>query len=170
MKAISLWQPWASAITYGTKVHETRSWRPPLALVGQRLAIHAAKRKMPYDELSDLFYDIRTAARLKGWEDVSDGTKLYGKLYQDLPHGAILGHARLEGVYSTNNEAYVSSLSPLDYALGNYAPDRWAWKLDDLVVLDEPLPYKGAQGLFEVPLYYVQVSEQFIQEVTNAQL
>lgn len=44
MKAISLWQPWASLIACGVKVYETRSWPPPRELIGQPIAIHAAKK------------------------------------------------------------------------------------------------------------------------------
>ena len=29
MKAISLWQPWASLVAEGVKTIETRSWAPP---------------------------------------------------------------------------------------------------------------------------------------------
>jgi hypothetical protein len=41
MKAISLWQPWASLWVSGRKIHETRSWR-----TRHRgwLAVHAARR------------------------------------------------------------------------------------------------------------------------------
>ena len=53
MKAISLWQPWASAIAVGAKRYETRGW--PAVAGGQRfagwLAIHASKReKYPKEE------------------------------------------------------------------------------------------------------------------------
>lgn len=44
MKAISLWQPWASLIACGAKAFETRSWPPPPALIGQTIAIHAARK------------------------------------------------------------------------------------------------------------------------------
>ena len=42
MKAITLWQPWASLIAAGAKTIETRTWSPPHSLIGQPLAIHAA--------------------------------------------------------------------------------------------------------------------------------
>ena len=38
MKALSLWQPWASGIFAGVKSIETRHWRPPEALIGELLA------------------------------------------------------------------------------------------------------------------------------------
>lgn len=44
MKAISLWQPWASLIACGAKPYETRSWAPPRSMIGQPIAIHAAKK------------------------------------------------------------------------------------------------------------------------------
>ena len=44
MKAITLHQPWATLIADGAKTIETRSWRPPQTLIGQRIVIHAGKR------------------------------------------------------------------------------------------------------------------------------
>lgn len=41
MRALTIKQPWAWAITAGHKTLENRSWRPPAALIGQRIAIHA---------------------------------------------------------------------------------------------------------------------------------
>lgn len=43
MKALSLHQPWASLIAEGVKTIETRSWRVPVPMIGQRFAIHAAR-------------------------------------------------------------------------------------------------------------------------------
>src|SRR5262245_34476504 len=56
MKAISLWQPWASLIAIGTKTMETRDWAPPREYLGGRIAIHAAKRPVcfPPDIADDL--------------------------------------------------------------------------------------------------------------------
>jgi hypothetical protein len=43
MKAITLWQPWASWIAWGWKTIETRRHMRLACLVGQRIAIHAGK-------------------------------------------------------------------------------------------------------------------------------
>ena len=40
---VLLWQPHASLIAAGVKTIETRGWAPPKGLIGQRIAIHAAK-------------------------------------------------------------------------------------------------------------------------------
>lgn len=42
MWALTLTQPWASLVVLGEKRYETRSWRPPAARIGERIAIHAA--------------------------------------------------------------------------------------------------------------------------------
>ena len=59
MKALSLWQPWASLIYDGRKTIETRHWemfhRGPLA-------IHAAK-KIDKDACEEFGYDWRTIPR-----------------------------------------------------------------------------------------------------------
>ena len=41
MRALSLWQPWASGIALGAKRIETRSWSTPYRVP---IAIHAAKK------------------------------------------------------------------------------------------------------------------------------
>ena len=72
MKALNLHQPSASLIADGRKTIETRSWPPPRALVGERIAIHAGKQiDMP---LSDRWY-----------------------AGQSVPLGAILCTARVDG-------------------------------------------------------------------------
>ena len=58
MKAISLWQPWASLIACGAKPFETRHWAPPRELIGQTIAIHAAKKvdKGAAEMATDIMY------------------------------------------------------------------------------------------------------------------
>ena len=51
MKATTLWQPYATLVALGIKTIETRSYAPPAALIGQRIAIHAAKRVCRYGEI-----------------------------------------------------------------------------------------------------------------------
>ncbi len=46
MLALTVHQPWAWAIIHGGRLRkdvENRSWKPPAALIGQRIAIHASK-------------------------------------------------------------------------------------------------------------------------------
>ena len=41
MRALTVKRPWAQAIAAGLKTIENRSWRPPDAFIGERIAIHA---------------------------------------------------------------------------------------------------------------------------------
>ncbi len=128
MKGITLWQPWATAIALGAKRIETRSWstryRGPIA-------IHAARR--PPEPLYDVI--AWDGLRRLGWNDARD------------PRGAIVAVADLVDVLPTQH------LHPeeLERALGDFSAGRFGWVLDNVRPLREPLPYQGAQGLWEIP-------------------
>ena len=84
MKAISLWQPWATAIAVGAKRIETRHW--PTKHRGP-LMIHAAKRKV----IDDLIYyhscwNWQGALRSIGW---SWGGDSHNDIHR-LPFGALV--------------------------------------------------------------------------------
>lgn len=121
MKAISLWQPWASLIIDGRKVYETRHWstqhRGPLA-------IHAAKR---IDK---------------------DACQLFGYSPDAIPCGAVLGIVELEDCLLMSN-ALIDRQSAVELAVGCWFPGRWAWKMRLKMVLHAPSPAVGRQGLFE---------------------
>lgn len=131
LPAISLWQPWASLIFTGLKVHETRHWRPPARLIGQRIAIHAAKK--------------RTAP--------SDGglaALCAGALPSPLPYGAVIGTVTLAEVYLADL-ARAGRATPPDMLCGDWTPGRWLWRLETPMAI-EPVPTTGRQGWFEVEI------------------
>jgi activating signal cointegrator 1 len=124
MKALSLWQPWASAIAIGVKRIETRHW--PTNYRGP-LLIHAAKRKTDVaDEIEDLELDLDLTT---------------------LPFGALVAVARLVDCRRTDGLA----VSDREAMLGNYSTGRFGWILEDIRAFSDPIPYRGAQGLFNVP-------------------
>lgn len=129
MKAISLWQPWASALMLGPawKHHETRHWETRYR---GRVMIHAAKR-WTRDEVWALS-ELRRA-----------GFPLLGP----LPLGAILGYADLVACMPTD------ALNPTvrDRAAGDWSTGRYAWQFERHVLFAQPIPYRGAQGFFDVP-------------------
>ena len=67
MKAISLWQPWASLMADGRKKIEARHWHPPAYLLGQELAIHATM-KVDKDACEDFGYDRRRFRVDASWQ------------------------------------------------------------------------------------------------------
>lgn len=145
MRAITLHQPWASLIAEGVKTTETRSWSPPGWLLGDRIAIHAAKRAP-----SQLF-------------PITDG-ETYGFLnVKDMPRGKVVATARLAGAgkvldYQSDleeghvwvKEQYVASAIKTD-PYGDYSVGRWIWFLEDIRKLDKPIPAKGMQRIWQLP-------------------
>lgn len=130
MKAISLWQPWASAISLGHKRIETRGW--PTRHRGP-IAIHAAKRWTPEErEIASMFEERHGMTGLA-----------------DPPRGCIVAVATLVSVRPT--EHLIEEISETEEMLGNYGPGRYGWMLEDVRRLDDPVPWRGMQGLFEVP-------------------
>jgi hypothetical protein len=135
IKALSLWQPWASLIALGLKHYETRSWSTSYRGL---LAIHAAKRPVKPSEVEGT--DIEAALLRKG------------EHYDRLPLGAVLCIVRLTDVVPVEQ---VIALAATDYRVkneelhyGNYAPGRYAWHMDLIRVAPEPVPARGAQGLW----------------------
>jgi hypothetical protein len=61
MKALTIWQPWASLIMAGAKTVEWRGWPCPKYVVGQRIAIHAGARSAKPGEIADIIERIDDA-------------------------------------------------------------------------------------------------------------
>lgn len=166
MKAISLWQPWASAIALGAKRVETRSWgtryRGPLA-------IHAAKH-LNKSELIFMGSCWNWHAALRPLI----GPMGSGKYLEDvLPFGAIVATCELidcrpsesftvgeldtprfpDGMKESHEpwaeEDRLNSWT--ERQMGDFSPPRFGWVLENIVGLAVPIPFRGAQGLFDVP-------------------
>ncbi len=157
MKALSLWQPWASAIALGSKRIETRGW--PTRYRGP-LAIHAAKR-MNKNELTYFKCVWNWCGALAGAGLVMGGKD---QLYDLLPFGALVATCQLvdcrpAGSFTGDEIDAVrrppGATSPmLDWTerqMGNFELGRFGWVLADVVPLATPIPCRGMQGLFDVP-------------------
>ena len=153
MKAISFWQPWATAVAVGSKRFETRSWRTSYRGI---LAIHAAKRNHRV-ELGQMLNQCM-------WIAATDGCSNRA----DLPFGCIVAIADLvdcipcELIGKRSHRRIADAICAMrgsgayqysDYELGDFSPGRFAWQLENVFKLTSPIPYKGKQGLFEVPDY-----------------
>ena|ERR1043166_1712591 len=141
VKALSLWQPWASAVSINAKRIETRSWWTPYR---GRLAIHAAKKDTP--ELREFFT----------WKACEPVRRVFPR-FDDLPLGAIIATCRLvECLQATD----VDCLSEQEKALGDYSLGRYAWVFEEIERLDTPVPCRGFQGIFDWPAAVVQTEPQ----------
>lgn len=127
MKAISLWQPWATAMWIGIKQNETRSW--PIAYRGD-LVICAAKRPMDVVAREMAEY-IRQVA----------GPQVFQL-------GVALCVVEVVAVHHITE----TPRDNVEAALGDYSPGRFAWVTRNLRRLKKPIPVIGRQGLFDVQL------------------
>lgn len=146
MKALSLWQPWASCIAVGAKRNETRGKRTHHRGL---LAIHAAKKWSR--ELAGTAEDFvrRHHVPLPGvyaWR----GSRERHQLERPLPLGAVVAVATLADCVRMTTE-WIEQQTDLERALGNYQPGRWGWVLEDVRPLAKPLPLKGRQSLWKLP-------------------
>lgn len=144
VKAISLWQPWASLIAVGAKRIETRSWPAPPALIGERIAIHAAKTREHVQWCDELPFSLYTNN-----PDV-------------LPYGAVIAIARLSRCtqITTETAARLERSYPHEHAFGDYTAGRYAWVLDDIKAFPEPIPFTGRQRIFDVPADILGLTRQ----------
>jgi hypothetical protein len=149
LKAISLWQPWASLMAVGAKCIETRHW--PTAFRGE-LAICTAKRRPRAEELSAAC--ARWVMEKLGPPANIDGEMRLQDVLDGLPRGKVVCVVNLHDCVPT--EAF-QGLSPVHWLeemesdLGNYGPERFAWLTSDCRRLREPTPVIGRQGLWNLP-------------------
>ena len=128
---MTLHQPYASLIAQGYKKIETRSWRPPAALIGQPLAIHAGQKLIIPKDTACL-------------QAVSDC--LGEDWAKQLPRGQILAIVRLNRAVAISADRQLTA--GREALFGNYHPGHWAWYLDNVQLLRTPLSLKGRQGLW----------------------
>lgn len=142
VKCLSLWQPWATLVAIGAKQYETRSWstsyRGPLV-------IHAAKTDKSLYMSSWPHFRLHLKDR--------NITRL-----EQFPLGAALCLVELVDVVRT--ETVVDGLSAAERAFGDFSPGRFAWEIACVRRFPEPIPMRGAQGLFEVEIPDIAVSAQ----------
>lgn len=131
MKALTLWQPWASLIAQGNKKFETRSWatyyRGPLL-------IHAAKR---IPRKGDANQQIVTALKDSGIKQIGD-----------LPFGAAICTVYLLNIFRVEDVLDRGWISPEERDFGDYSPGRFAWQFVNLCPMPTPIPMIGRQGLW----------------------
>lgn len=131
MKCLTLTQPWATLVALGLKGVETRSWstdyRGPLA-------IHAAKGYPGYAK------DFTRSCLNNGWLLNS---------HFPLPLGEVVAITQLVDVISAEQAIQDRRVALSERHFGDFSPGRFAWLLDGVQVLAEPVPARGALGLWE---------------------
>jgi hypothetical protein len=137
-KVITLYQPWATLVAIEAKLFETRGWE-----TGYRgpLAIHAGKT-VDKQALEDR--RIAEALNRAGY-----------KYFKDLPTGQIIASTNLTNclpitidILSGEPMAGPRIVGIPERFFGDYRPGRFAWELQEIRKLKNPVFIKGAQGLW----------------------
>lgn len=141
MKVISIRQPWATLIALGEKQFETRSWQTKYR---GKLAIHASK-KIDIDACHNR--EIATVLNKHGIV-----------LTNDLPTGAIIAVSEITDCHRVVMEelGWASFeggevVKGNEFHFGDYSVGRYAWRLEDIKKLREPILAKGQLSLWEYP-------------------
>jgi hypothetical protein len=133
IKVITVYEPWASLIALGEKKIETRGWytkyRGPLA-------IHAAKKYAGDISFQEPFYTA-----LAPQHDLL-GIRFY--------LGCVLAICNLVDCVEvdTTYGHILKVAKPNEYAFGDYSFGRFAWKLDNVHQLTEPIKATGRQRIW----------------------
>ena len=156
MKVISILEPWASLIAIGAKEIETRSW--PTKSRGP-LAIHASKSTRPHHlnlAWNEPFFSALDPIK----KDIN------GKVALGYSPGCIIAVCNLVDCIKISEpcgpllflegEKIVAHLGieSNEFTFGDYTPGRYAWIIEDIRKLPEPIHAKGRLGLweFDVPV------------------
>ena len=136
MKALTIWQPYASLIAKGMKGYETRgfktNYRGPLM-------IHSGQRPMSWILKHSAETALDVAIEFFGMNDL-----------MTLPVGCAICVVDLVDCIEMTPE-FIKQQSPTELAVGDWQPGRYAWKLENPREID-PVELIGKQGLWNASL------------------
>ena len=138
MKAYTVHQPFAWATVVGLKHYETRTRRTNIR---GRVAVHAGKKS----KKGWRFYSELLSAAAEQPE-IEIACHICRESHPE-EYGAVVG--TVEIVDCVPVEEIADKLTPLERALGDYTPGRFAWVLKDPIMFDKPIPARGQQGWWQ---------------------
>lgn len=137
MKAISLWQPWASLIAIKAKKVETRAWYTSYR--GELLICAAKTMNSMY---RDYYYSLPVIPMISETEPVP---------LEDLPRGKAVAKVQLIDCVKITRRL-IDKTPENEKLVGDWKVDRFAFILDEIQAFKEPFHVKGQQGLFEAEI------------------
>lgn len=159
MRALTIWQPWASLIIVGAKPFEFRGWdftvREP-SLIGQRVVIHSGARPVKPREVLDLLRRVGREDDMTGLV-VDKARELLQRVNAAhkcrlLPLAAGLGTAVLG---RPRNAGIIFGANVADSDRGAF---NFAWPLSSIEPFAAPIPCRGAQGFWTWPFKEARVA------------
>jgi len=153
MKALTIYQPWASLIMIGAKPYEFRKWdyrtRCP-AVEGQRIVIHASARKVDPREVQDILYRL-WAGEPTGLKHEKARRLLVKIGFKPGDGGPMLPTAHGLGTAILGTPRKASEIFGRGRDSDRIDHQVWAWPLIDIKPFEPPIPARGAQGFWTWP-------------------
>jgi hypothetical protein len=149
MKALTVWQPWATLVAIGAKAHEFRGHnRVPRAAIGARIAIHAGQKIVPREEIGELIVRLENDDPTTGL--IKDLALPYLQAIWNKPELIVRGAVVATAVLGKPVKAYdvpeYASHFVNDSDRDEHA--NYAWPLTEVIQLQPPIEAKGAQGFW----------------------
>lgn len=155
MKALTIWEPWATLIAAGAKPYEFRGWAAPVSMRGRRIVIHAAIRPIKRAEITDLLYRLQQGDAWSTGLNPDIAIPLLERIYKGWvpPLGHALGTAKLGLPIKAKRLAAegiaVGRLTAAD--LEDISDRTYAWPLTEFEPFIPPIAARGAQGFWDFP-------------------
>jgi hypothetical protein len=150
MKALTVWQPWASLIAIGAKPYEFRGWRFPSRMIGERIGIHAGARSLRFDEVEDLLRRLKNPEQ--AWSTALRPDLTIPALEALLvpPTRAVLSHMLCTAVLGVPKRGWeiVPEFGGVVNDSDREEHSNFAWPLLDIEPLVPPIAMIGAQGFW----------------------
>lgn len=162
IRGLTLRHPWAYAIRDLGKNVENRSWAAPKNMIGQYIAIHGgavpkgANLEQAHYEWHDIANGLNSGTLTKHLAlDVRNEIKFRLGRLKGKDTGISVGQVIIPGIVAVAKLESCLKLNDLDSShelhQNPWAFGPWCWVLTDIVRLEQPIPCKGAQGLWELP-------------------
>ena len=125
IKAFTVWQPQASLFSAGVKLRHTPDWQTPYR---GPIAVHGANR-----------------INVPGAPEALCRSALGHRWRYMVPLGMVMAVGELTGCYQAHR---LTKLTRADREAGDFYDDRYAWRIENLRPLIQPIPARGRQGLW----------------------
>ena len=136
MKALTIWQPYASLIAKGLKGYETRGFRTNYR---GPLLIHSGQRPMRWILKNSTEAALDVAIECFGMD-----------AFMALPVGCTICVVDLVDCIEMTPE-FIAQQSPTELAVGEWKPGRFAWKLENPRPIEQ-VKLLGKQGIWNASL------------------
>ncbi len=125
--ALSFWQPYAWFIVNGYADVDSRRWSPPQKRIGERIAIHASKKKVTRAEFQDFLKMVKDL-KIKNHPQNPD----------EFDYGKIVGTVEIQGVTKSSASFFAHK-------------GYFHWNLKKPIKI-MPFKAKGRMGWFKVEI------------------